>query len=129
MERFKIFVEMFQALYRKIQISLVEKLAFVGWTFPILKEHERQIRKLPIGVAWGSAEEVEHGCLLSRNARPLSTNHTPVPVKYPSRNVAFCLRLVTIPFIRWDEKAGLRRDAIRSQGLTRLRRNAKEASL
>jgi hypothetical protein len=31
--------------------------------------------------------------------------------------------------IRWDEKAGLRRDAIRSQGLTRSRRNAKETGL
>jgi hypothetical protein len=31
-----------------------------------------------------------------------------------------------IPFIRWDEKAGLRRDAIRSQRLTRSRRNGKE---
>ena len=29
-------------------------------------------------------------------------------------------------FIRWDEKAGLRRDAIRSQRLTRSRRNGKE---
>src|SRR5882672_9997258 len=28
--------------------------------------------------------------------------------------------------IRWDEKAGLRRDAIRSQRLTRSRRNGKE---
>jgi hypothetical protein len=36
---------------------------------------------------------------------------------------------LTSPFIelhRWDEKAGLRRDAIRSQRLTRSRRNAKE---
>ena len=32
-------------------------------------------------------------------------------------------------FHRWDEKAGLRRDAIRSQGLTRSRRNAKETGL
>jgi hypothetical protein len=31
-----------------------------------------------------------------------------------------------IPFIRWDEKVGLRRDAIRSQRLTRSRRNGKE---
>ena len=31
----------------------------------------------------------------------------------------------TTPFIRWDEKAGLRRDAIRSQRLTRSRRNGK----
>ena len=29
-------------------------------------------------------------------------------------------------FIRWDEKAGLRRDAIRSQWSTRSRRNRKE---
>src|SRR6266403_4752887 len=29
-------------------------------------------------------------------------------------------------FIRWDEKAGLRRDAIRSQRLTRSRRDGKE---
>jgi hypothetical protein len=33
------------------------------------------------------------------------------------------------PYLRWDEKAGLRRDAIRSQGLTRSRRNAKETGL
>jgi hypothetical protein len=33
------------------------------------------------------------------------------------------------PFIRWDEKAGLRRDAIRSQRLTRSRRNGKETGL
>ena len=31
-----------------------------------------------------------------------------------------------VPFHRWDEKAGLRRDAIRSQRLTRSRRNGKE---
>ena len=31
-----------------------------------------------------------------------------------------------IPFIRWDEKAGLRRDAIRSQWSTRSKRNRKE---
>ena len=30
------------------------------------------------------------------------------------------------PFIRWDEKAGLRRDAIRSQWSTRSKRNRKE---
>ena len=30
------------------------------------------------------------------------------------------------PFTRWDEKVGLRRDAIRSQRLTRSRRNGKE---
>ena len=30
------------------------------------------------------------------------------------------------PFLKWDEKAGLRRDAIRSQRLTRSRRNGKE---
>jgi hypothetical protein len=29
-------------------------------------------------------------------------------------------------FIRWDEKAGLRRDAIRSQWSTRSKRNRKE---
>jgi len=33
------------------------------------------------------------------------------------------------PFLRWDEKAGLRRDAVRSQRLTRLRRNGKETGL
>ena len=33
------------------------------------------------------------------------------------------------PFIRWDEKAGLRRDALRSQRLTRSRRNGKETGL
>ena len=31
-----------------------------------------------------------------------------------------------IRFLRWDEKAGLRRDAIRSQWSTRLKRNGKE---
>jgi hypothetical protein len=30
------------------------------------------------------------------------------------------------PFIRWDEKAGLQRDAIRSQSSTRSKRNGKE---
>ena len=35
-------------------------------------------------------------------------------------------RISRIPFIRWDEKAGLQRDAIRSQRLTRSRRNGKE---
>ena len=30
------------------------------------------------------------------------------------------------PFLRWDEKAGLRRDAIRSQWSTRSKRNRKE---
>jgi hypothetical protein len=39
-----------------------------------------------------------------------------------------CHMTVT-PFLRWDEKAGLRRDAIRSQGLTRSRRNGKETGL
>src|ERR1700722_17417485 len=33
------------------------------------------------------------------------------------------------PFHRWDEKAGLRRDAICSQRLTRSRRNGKETGL
>jgi hypothetical protein len=32
-------------------------------------------------------------------------------------------------FIRWDEKAGLRRDAVRSQRLTRSWRNEKETGL
>ena len=35
----------------------------------------------------------------------------------------------TAPFIRWDEKAGLQRDAISSQRLTRSRRNGKETGL
>jgi hypothetical protein len=35
-------------------------------------------------------------------------------------------QLTIIPFHRWDEKAGLWRDAIRSQRLTRSRRNGKE---
>ena len=30
------------------------------------------------------------------------------------------------PFIRWDEKAGLQRDAIRSPSATRSKRNGKE---
>src|SRR5665213_2383031 len=33
------------------------------------------------------------------------------------------------PFLRWDEKAGLRRDAICSQLFTRSRRNGKETGL
>ncbi len=32
----------------------------------------------------------------------------------------------TAPFIRWDEKVGLQRDAIRSQWSTRSKRNEKE---
>jgi hypothetical protein len=35
----------------------------------------------------------------------------------------------TCAFLRWDEKAGLRRDAIRSQGSARSRRNGKETGL
>jgi len=34
--------------------------------------------------------------------------------------------VISVTIHRWDEKAGLRRDAIRSQGLTRSRRNGKE---
>ena len=35
-------------------------------------------------------------------------------------------QLTIIPFIRWDEKAGLQRDAIRSQGSTCSRHKEKE---
>ena len=37
--------------------------------------------------------------------------------------------VIPAPFLRWDEKAGLRRDAICSQRLTRSRRNGKETGL
>jgi hypothetical protein len=51
--------------------------------------------------------------------------------KSPSRNVAFWPKLVSphipiIPFLRWDEKAGLRRDAIRSQCSTCSRHKERE---
>src|ERR1700674_4082520 len=42
---------------------------------------------------------------------------------------SFTARPPITRFTRWDEKAGLRRDAIRSQGLTRSRRNVKETGL
>ena len=50
-----------------------------------------------------------------------TSNSTPAgPVRGP------VLHLTIIPFLRWDEKAGLRRDAIRSQWSTRSKRNRKE---
>src|SRR5580704_8481046 len=38
-------------------------------------------------------------------------------------------QLTVIPFIRWDEKAGLRRDAIRSQWSTRSKRNERRPAM
>jgi hypothetical protein len=43
--------------------------------------------------------------------------------KYLAAGEVFFLTLPFIELIRWDEKAGLQRDAIRSQRLTRSRRN------
>jgi hypothetical protein len=53
----------------------------------------------------------------------------PSPDKSASRNVACDPgQLPRIPFLRW-EKAGLQRDAIRSQWSTRSKRNEKETGL
>ena len=55
------------------------------------------------------------------------SNWLPFYTPSSSRHVETRDSQLTIrPFIRWDEKAGLRRDAIRSQWSTRSKRNRKE---
>jgi hypothetical protein len=49
--------------------------------------------------------------------------------KVPAMGEVFFLTFPFIELHRWDEKAGLRRDAICSQRLTRSRRNGKETGL
>jgi hypothetical protein len=46
--------------------------------------------------------------------------------KFQPKEVCFFLTSPFIELHRWDEKAGLQRDAIRSQWSTRLKRNEKE---
>src|SRR4029077_458853 len=50
----------------------------------------------------------------------------PVGLFHPLQHAGLSRRSPRIPFLRWDEKAGLRRDAVRSQWSTRSKRKRKE---